>query len=412
MSQTIVIVGTGQGGFQAAASLRQDGFAGRIVMFGDETALPYQRPPLSKAYMKDGEAAKLLLRPEAFYDTNTIEIRRGTRVDRIDRDARQVVTADGETLGYDHLILATGARNAVPPIRNITAPGVFDLRTLDHATALREAVARAPAALVIGGGFIGLEFAAVARAAGLDVTVFEMAPRLMARVVSPEMSERFAALHTGMGTRLVMGQPVTEILTDADGRARGVRLGDGQEFESALILLASGVVPNTELAAGAGLEVVNGVVVDAQLLTSDPAISALGDCAAFPDPATGRHIRLESVQAATDHARAIAKRLTGSPAPYAAVPWFWSDQADWKLQIAGIGDGADAAHVIDGDNGGVCVLRFRGDTLVAVETVNMAKDHMAARRLFSPDRPVSRAEVEACGHQLAELLKSRKAMAA
>lgn len=412
MTQTFVIVGTGQGGFQAAASLRQDGFAGRIVMIGEEPSLPYQRPPLSKAYMKDGEAAKLLLRPADFYDKNGIDLRRGCRVTAIDRAARAVTLTGGETLCYDHLVLATGSRNLIPPLDNVKAPGVFDLRTLEDATALREAMVGARSAVVIGGGFIGLEFAAVARKAGLEVGVVEMAPRLMARVVSIEMSRRFAQMHTKMGTMLVFGQPVTGVLTDAGGAARGVRLANGQEIDADLVLLAAGIAPNVDLAADCGLTLDNGIAVDETLLTEDPAISALGDCAAFPPAGGSGRIRLESVQAATDHARTISKRLTGHPAPYTATPWFWSDQADWKLQIAGIGDGAEDTHMVERDAGAVCVLRFRDDLLQAVETVNMAKEHMAARRLLVPGAPVTRDALRAVDYDLAALMKQRMSKAA
>lgn len=412
MTETIVIVGTGQGGFQAAASLRQDGFEGRIVMIGEEPSLPYQRPPLSKAYMKDGEAGRLLLRPEAFYDQNGIEMRRGCRVTAIDRDAREVTLTGGDRIGYDHLVLATGSRNLIPPVENVEAPGVFDLRTLEDAAALRNAMADARRAVVIGGGFIGLEFAAVARKAELEVSVVEMASRLMARVVSPEMSRRFAQMHTDMQTMLVFGQPVTGVLTAADGAACGVRLANGQEIDADLVLLAAGIAPNVELAEACGLTLDNGIAVDETLLTEDPAISALGDCAAFPPVGGSGRMRLESVQAATDHARAISKRLTGQSHPYTATPWFWSDQADWKLQIAGIGDGAEDTHVIEGHTGAVCVLRFRDDVLHAVETVNMAKEHMAARRLLVPGAPVTRDALKAVDYDLAALMKQRMSKAA
>lgn len=404
--ERIVIIGTGQGGFQAAASLRQDGFAGAITMIGDEPDPPYQRPPLSKAYMKAGDAERLLLRPADFYEGAGIALMRGTRATAIDRAKRLVLTDAGAPVPYDHLILAAGARNLRPPVEGIEAPGVHDLRTLADATRLREAVAGARRAVVIGGGFIGLEFAAVARAKGLEVAVIEMAPRLMARVLSPEMSDRFAAMHEGTGVELVFGQPATAVLTGPEGAARGVRLADGREVAGDLVLLAAGIVPNVELAAAAGLAVDNGVVVDRMLLTEDPAISALGDCAAFPDPRTGRRIRLESVQAATDHARAIAKRLTGAPAPYDAVPWFWSDQGDWKLQIAGLPEGDDPAHIVERADGGFAALRFAGDALTCVETVNAAGEHMAARRLLAAGAPVTRDALAAHDFNLTAFLKA------
>ncbi|WP_425052208.1 NAD(P)/FAD-dependent oxidoreductase [Psychromarinibacter sp. S121] len=372
----VVIVGAGQGGLQAAISLRQEGHTGPITLIGDEPGLPYQRPPLSKAYLKTGVAEQLTLRPESFFEKKDITLRPGLRVDRIDRENRQVV-AGGEVLDYDHLILATGTRNLRPPI-----PGVeraLGLRTLADARALRDALDTPQRVAVIGGGFIGLEFAAVARALGHTVHVAEAAPRLMSRVISPEMSERFRCLHDSLGTVLHLGNGVSDVSGD------GLVLSDGTEVAANLILLAAGVRPNTELAEAAGLMVDNGIVVDTRLRTENPHIYALGDCAVFLDPATGRPVRLESVQAATDHARAIAKSIVHDAAdPYAAVPWFWSDQADWKLQIAGLATASDDSVPVGEDT----VLRFAGDRLTAVECINNAKIHMKARRLLAqPDVP-------------------------
>ncbi len=388
--QDIVIIGAGQGGLQAAMSLRQDGFEGNITLIGAEPGLPYQRPPLSKAYLKSGDAGALQLRPESFFEKKQITLVSGTRVDRIDRDAR-TVQAGERVFSYDHLILATGTRNLRPPIPG--AELALDLRTLEDAARLRDALDRPMRCAVIGGGFIGLEFAAVARALGHEVTVAEAAPRLMARAVSPETSERFLGMHRDMGTEVLLGDPVCEV------RADGISLAGGTRIAADLVLMAAGVIPNTELAAAAGLAVDNGVVVDAHMLTADPAISALGDCAVFPDPATGRPVRLESVQAATDHARLISKRLTGkAEAPYDAVPWFWSDQADSKLQIAGLAAAGDAT-VTRADG---AIFRFAGDRLSAVETVNDARTHMLSRKRLA-GAPVLRRDLEAAGFDLAEV---------
>ncbi len=411
-NDSVVIIGAGQGGFQAAASLRQDGFAGRIVLIGEEAGLPYQRPPLSKAYLKDGDAGRLSLRPAAFYEQHRVELLDGRLAVDIDRDAQLVRTDAGESIPYGHLILATGSRNVQPPIAGIDTDGIQELRTLRDAAAIRARLVDVRTALVIGGGFIGLEFAAVARGVGIDVTVIEAAPRLMARAVSPEMSRRFATLHQALGTRLVLGQAVTGILSDPCGQARGVRLADGSEHHADMLLLAAGVRPNTDLAARAGLAVDNGILVDTFLQTSDPSISALGDCAAYPDARTGRRIRLESVQAATDHARTISRRLMGSPEPYTTVPWFWSDQADWKLQIAGLGQDDDTVQSREGPNGAVTILRFAKNRLVCVETVNAAAEHMAARRLLAMTPAVTREEVENCPGGLGELLKTRNTIPA
>lgn len=390
--EKIVIIGAGQGGFQAAASLRQEGFGGQITLIGAEPGLPYQRPPLSKAYLKTGEADKLDLRPESFFEKNDIQLISGLEIEAIDRAAKQV-RAGSQSFDYDHLILAVGTRNMRPPIPGLEA--ALDLRTLADAEKLRAALDRPMRCAVIGGGFIGLEFAAVARGLGHDVTVAEAAPRLMARAISPDMSQRFLEKHQEMGTKVLLGQPVAEV----DGTA--IVMADGARSEADLVLLAAGVVPNTELAAAAGLTVANGVVVNAQLLTDDPAISALGDCAVFPDPFSDRNVRLESVQAAADHARLIAKRLVhGSDASYSAVPWFWSDQADWKLQIAGLSAPEDTSYVREDG----AVFRFSGDILSAVETINDAKTHMRTRKLMAGDKPITRAMLEQHGFDVGALL--------
>ena len=385
----VVIVGAGQGGLQAAMSLRQEGHEGPITLIGAEPGLPYQRPPLSKAYLKTGEAAKLTLRPEAFFDKAGIDLVPDTRIDSIDRAARQVRAGD-RVWAYDHLILATGTRNMRPPIPGLSR--ALDLRSLADAERLRAALAGAKAPAVIGGGFIGLEFAAVARGLGYPVTLAEAAPRLMARAVSPQMSARFTEKHAELGTDIRLGQPVVEVTGE------GLCLGDGTQVPADLVLLAAGVLPNTELAEAAGLTLDNGIAVDAQLRSSDPAISALGDCASFPEARSGRRVRLESVQAATDHARAIAKRLVkGDDSPYAAVPWFWSDQADWKLQIAGLAQPGDAA--VTAPSG--AILRFDGPLLSAVESVNDAKTHMTARKLLRD--PPDRDTLDAIGYDLTRI---------
>ncbi len=402
----IVIVGTGQGGFQAAASLRQEGFEGRITMIGDEPGLPYQRPPLSKAYMKEANAERLQLRPENFYAQNRIDLVGATCVDHIDRNARAIVTDTGCRMRYDHLILATGTRNAVPPIRGIKSDRVLGLRTMADADRLRSALDAARRVIIIGGGFIGLEFAAVARAMGREVVVLEAAGRLMERAVSADMSAYFERMHAGQGTVLKFGQPVVEVEDEGPGRPCRARMANGESVEGDFILLAAGVRPNQELAATAGLRTNNGIVVDRFLLTSDPHISALGDCAAFPDPRTGARIRLESVQAASDHARTIAKRLTGKATAYDALPWFWSDQFSAKLQIAGITSGMGKTFARTGDGYGFCIYRFEEDRLVCVETVNAAREHMAARKLLTAtSTPIFWGDMEETGFELAALMK-------
>jgi len=371
ISGGVVIVGAGQGGFQAAASLRDKGFEGKITLIGDEPGLPYQRPPLSKAYMKDGNADKLNLRPENFYATKDIDYRAQTQVVSIDRDAKMVVTHAGDRIDYDHLILATGSRNRVPPVKNLDLCGVFQMRTLEDAAGLRARLPNIKHAIVIGGGFIGLEFAAVARQAGVAVTVVEGGPRLMARAVSETTSASYLGAHEGWGTTVFLNTFADEILDDGTGYVSGLKLSDGRTVAGDAIIVAAGIVPNCEIAEHAGLSVDNGIVVDEFLVSpDDPSVSALGDCCLFPDTAVGSMIRLESVQAATDHARTIAARLTGNPQPYSAVPWFWSDQADRKLQIAGLSIGANSWEVVENTDERLVVLCFRDDEFCAVETVN------------------------------------------
>lgn len=381
--ETVVIVGGGQGGYQTAASLRQEGFDGRITLIGDEPGVPYQRPPLSKAYLlgKIGAPA-LRFRPHEWFDQQRVERVLG-EVTMIDRVSRCVELGSGERVPYDHLVLATGARNRVPPIPGIELDGVFGIRTLADADALAPRVALARDAVVIGAGFIGLEFAAVAAARGLSVHVVELGARPMARALSAPMSELFGAAHAGWGVKLDFGQTVVRILGE-QGKVIGVETAGGRQIPADLLVYGIGVVPNTNLAADAGLAVANGICVDAYLRTGDPAISAIGDAVSFPNTWSSTATRLESVQNAVDQARNVAARLMGKPAAYAALPWFWSDQGDLKLQIAGLADGTDQTVLLGSvESRQLSVLCFRKGRLVAVESCNRPGEHMAARKLLS-----------------------------
>jgi 3-phenylpropionate/trans-cinnamate dioxygenase ferredoxin reductase subunit len=377
----IVIVGSGHGGVELAAALRQRSFAGAITIVGDEPDLPYQRPPLSKEFLKSPEDSGLPLKGEVFYAQKDITRRLGVRADRIDRAARDVVLATGERLPYDYLALATGARNRVLPIPGLADAPTLALRTLADARRLNERLDALRHVTVIGGGFIGLEVAALLRARSVDVDCIEAMDRLMGRVLSAPGSAWFQRFHDGLGTRLHFQKQVTAI-EPAGGRT-SVSLSDGLSVETDAILVAAGIVPNVELADEAGLAIANGIVVDEHLLTSDPAISALGDVVSYPNQFARGVARLESVQNAVDQAKAIAARLTGEPAPYHAVPWFWSHQGSAKLQIAGLSNGHDDA-VVRGDMEGerFSVFLYRGDSLAAVETVNNAGEHIAARRII------------------------------
>ncbi len=397
---TLLVIGAGQAGFQMAASAREEGFDGRVVLVGEEPGPPYQRPPLSKAFLSGKADAKAIrLRPDRFFAEHRIEFRAGERATRIDRGACRVMLDSGEALPYDHLVLALGSRNRRLPVPGADLDGVAQLRTLDDAGALRrrlDAAARGEAVAVVGAGFIGLEFAAAAAARGIGVTVIEAADRPMARSVSAAMSGFFRGAHERQGVEFAFGATVVRITGDGGGRATGVETADGRHFPAGLVLVGIGVVPNSELAAEAGLAVADGIAVDEFLATSDPAVSAIGDCACHPHRAHDgtRRVRIESVQNAVDQARCVAARLAGRPAPYAAVPWFWSDQGAFKLQIAGLATPHDDA-VPRGDpaGGAFSVFCYRGGRLLGVESANRPLDHVLARKVLAngADLPPDRA---------------------
>jgi 3-phenylpropionate/trans-cinnamate dioxygenase ferredoxin reductase component len=378
----VIIVGAGHAGFQLAASLRQDGFAERIALINDEGHLPYQRPPLSKAYLKGtGGPETLMFRPEKFYDDHNVDLITD-RAASIDRAARKLTFHSGASLDYGHLVLATGARNRLLDIPNANLEAVRYLRTLDESEALRHLLKPGLRVVVIGAGFIGLEFAATARAKGLEVDVVELAARVMARAVTTEISDYFQSRHTAAGIRIHLGVQVTSI--EADGaRVTGVSLSDGRHIPADLVVVGVGVLPNVELAAEAGLPVASGIIGDEHLLTSDPNISAIGDCALYKSERFGGSLRLESVQNATDHARCVAARLTGHAKAYDGLPWFWSDQGPDKLQMAGLTTGYDRVVVRgDREQGQFSAFCYRDGHLVGIESVNRAGDHMFGRRLL------------------------------
>lgn len=402
----VVIIGAGQGGLQAATSLRDEGYDGRLVLLGDEPGLPYQRPPLSKAYLlgKADENSILLKSPSVFSDYR-IELESLSPVEAIERVERRVRLASGAQLEYDHLIIATGARN-----RNLSVPGsnlegVVSIRTLEDAKRLQSLMPGAKHAVVVGGGFIGLEFAAVAAERGLKVLVVEAAPRPLGRALSAEMSGYFTERHVGWGVDFLFGVGVSAI--NGNGRVSSVTLSDGITVETDIVVVGVGVLPNHELAQQAGLEVGNGVIVDEKLLTSDPSISAIGDCAFHPTPySLSGPVRVESVQNAVDQARNVAARLAGKAQPYAALPWFWSDQGDLKLQIAGLSTGHDTA-VVRGDpaTGQFSVFCFAGRRLLAIESVNRPTDHVLGRRLLAAGLAVTPQEAADTCIELKTLLK-------
>ena len=385
----VIIVGAGHGGYQAAASLRQSGFGGRVCLVNDEAHLPYQRPPLSKAYIKGSAGPEsLMFRPEKFYADQKIELV-SDRAVAIDRAVRKVKLASGRTLDYGHLVLATGARNRLIDLPNANLPDVKYLRILDESEALRACIGSHRRVVVIGAGFIGLEFAATARIKGLEVDVIELANRVMARAVTAEVSDYFQERHGAAGIRIHLGVMATAIEASG-GKVTGVSLSDGRHLPADLVVVGVGVLPNVELAAEAGLPVASGIIVDEHLLTADPNISAIGDCALFASPRFGGSLRLESVQNATDHARCVAARLTGDDKPYDGQPWFWSDQGDDKLQIAGLTTGYDRV-VLRGEptQKSFSAFCYHGDRLLGIESINRAGDHMFGRRLLGMDRSIT-----------------------
>jgi 3-phenylpropionate/trans-cinnamate dioxygenase ferredoxin reductase component len=389
---TVLIVGAGHAGFQVAASLRQHGYGERICLINDEAHLPYQRPPLSKAYLKgEGRPDSLMFRPDKFYRDQNIELI-GDRAAFIDRAARKLTLASGARLDYGHLVLATGARNRLLDLPNANLADVRYLRILDESEALRQRIGFARHVVVIGAGFIGLEFAATARAKGLEVDVIELGTRVMARAVTAEISEYFQARHITAGIRIHLGVQATSIESRGSDVA-GVNLSDGRHVPADLVVVGVGVLPNVELAAEAGLPVAAGIIVNEQLLTADPDISAIGDCALFESPRFGGSLRLESVQNATDHARCVAARLTGDDKTYDGLPWFWSDQGDDKLQIAGLTTGYDHV-VVRGDRAARSFSAFCYKTgrLVGIESVNRAADHVFGRKILGMNRSIEPAE--------------------
>ncbi|TLS43116.1 oxidoreductase [Streptomyces montanus] len=412
----VVVIGAGQAGQQTAVSLREGGHSGRITLIGDEGVLPYERPPLSKAYLKgDADESRLWLRPETFYERHAIERVTGTAV-AVDRAARTVRLDDGTVHDYGHLVLATGALPRALPVPGSGLRGVRTLRTLADAESLKKDLAGAAHVVVVGAGFIGLEFAAAAHDLGHEATVVEALGRPLARVASAPTAEHFTRLHEQHGNELHFGQGIARFHGDSDsgggeGRVAAVELTDGRRLPADLVLVGVGVTPCTELAEAAGLRVAGGIVTDSRLLTSDPHISAVGDCAAFPHARSGRRLRLESVQNAVDHGRLVADRLTGTTRTYDELPWFWSTQFTTTLQIAGLGHDHDTQVVLNGDSGGsgnsgaFSVLLFRGDDLLAVESVNRSADHMAARRILGSGIPLTRREASAAGFTLKGHLK-------
>lgn len=398
----VLIIGAGHAGGTAAALLRQYGHDGPIVLAGEEAAPPYQRPPLSKAWLKgEADLEALLLRPESFYTEQDIDLRTGVTATAIDPAGQTVTFADGTVEGYDALILATGSTARRLAIPGADRPDLLELRTLADAEKLKTALGPGRRLAVVGGGYVGLEAAASARALGAEAVVIERMDRVLARVASHTLSAFFTDYHRKHGVEILTSVEV------AGFEDAGVRLADGRLIEADAVLVGVGALASEGLARAAGLECLNGVVVDGEARTSDPAIWAIGDVTYRPVPVHGGAMhRLESVPNALEQAKQAASAIVGRPAPAAEVPWFWSDQYDLKLQIAGLPHDADR-QVVRGDpaTGTFAVFHLAGDRIVCVEAVNAPAEFMAGRMMIGKATPVD-------AEKLADISVTMKAVAA
>ncbi|MEP1354396.1 MAG: FAD/NAD(P)-binding oxidoreductase [Tateyamaria sp.] len=384
----VVVIGAGQAGASCVAKLRNGGFEGQVTLVGAEPVPPYQRPPLSKAYlMGDMPLERLFLRPEAFYADQSIDLRLGTEVTGIDTDA-QSVTVDGDVLTYSDLVLATGSvPRHLPATIGGDLDGVFVVRDLSDVDAVAPRFTSGARVLIVGGGYIGLEAASVASKLGLQVVLVEMADRILQRVAAPETSDFFRTLHSEHGVDIREGVGLNHLT--GDGAVSGAVLSDGTSLDLDFVIVGVGIAPGTALAEAAGIEIDNGIATDAQGRTSAPHVWAAGDCASFPY--RGGRIRLESVPNAIDQAECVAENILGAGKDYVARPWFWSDQYDVKLQIAGLNTGYDRVVTRDGGRA-KSFWYYQGDTLLAVDAANDPRGYMIGKRLIeagkSPDADV------------------------
>jgi 3-phenylpropionate/trans-cinnamate dioxygenase ferredoxin reductase subunit len=390
LNARVVIVGAGHAGGSAAAFLRQYGHVGPIVLIGDEPLLPYQRPPLSKAWLKgEADADSLQLKPSSWYEEAGVSLRLGGVVVSLNRGAKTVTLASGEHLPYDYLILATGARARALPIPGADLAGVLALRTAADAEALKGALGPGKRLAVVGGGYVGLEAAASTVALGGHATIIEREPRVLARVACETLSYFFQDYHGARGVTFMLDAKVAGF-DGVDGHVTGVRMTDGSVIACDVALVGVGAIPNEELARDAGLECANGVVVDIEARTADPFVFAIGDLTHRPLPIYARQFRLESVPNALEQAKQAAAAIAGRPMPPHEIPWFWSDQYDLKLQIAGLPFDADR-QVVRGDVAAAkfAVFHLKGDLVQAVEAVNAPPEFMAGKQLIAKRTPVS-----------------------
>lgn len=388
---SVVIIGAGHAAGQVAASLRQDGHEGPIVLLGDEPFIPYQRPPLSKQYLSGEQAIeRVYLRPQKFYDDKNITVKTAVTVTRIDRTKKTVYTASGESFSYDDLVIATGSRARKLSIEGSNLGGIHYLRTVADVDAIRSEMGSGKKLVIVGGGYIGLEVAAVAVTSGMEVHVIEMESHILQRVTTPEMSAYYHHLHTSRGVQIHTSTGVKGFTGD-NGRVKGVFAGD-QTFAADVVIVGIGIIPNIELAKDAGLTCENGIVVDDHCRTSDPHIYAIGDCSNHPNPLLGRRLRLESVPNAMDQARVTSANIRGQDKVYAAIPWFWSDQYELKLQMVGFSADGNQ-QVLRGDKSAnqFAVFYLKDGVLVAADAVNSPKEFMLCKNLVG--KPVDAARL-------------------
>lgn len=403
MSKQIVIVGAGHASGQVVATLKQKRFAGKIVLVGNEAYLPYQRPPLSKKYLEGKlPAERLFVKPPSFYDSPDIDVRLNTRVRSIDPAQRTIATDQGDTIRYDVLVLATGSDAIRLPLEGSDLGGIHYLRSISDVDAIRAELATAKRAAIIGAGYIGLEVAAVLRTHGLDITVVEMADRLMSRVVSRDVSAFFQQVHDSHGVKLMLSAACTRFI--GNDRVAAVETGDGHRIDVDFVVVGVGITPTTSLADAAGLEIDNGIVVDEYCVTSDPNIYAVGDYTSHPNDIYQRRVRLESVHNALEQAKTAALSICGEPTAYRQVPWFWSDQYDLKLQIAGLSAGFDDV-VIRGDRDAhaFSCAYLRDGRLIAVDAINAPRDFMQSKPLIAAGTPVDRSRLADASVMLKDL---------
>jgi len=383
MTNPIVIIGAGQGGLQAAESLRTAKYDGEIILIGEEAHAPYNRPPLSKSFLL-GECSQeqLIIRQPAVFDKKKITLKTEVRIEKIDATAQVLTCADGSSIEYKKLIIATGARARLAPIKNVAAQGVHCIRTLDDALKIANEMDDVEHLVVVGGGFIGLEMAAVARKLGKKVTVVEYSERLMSRVVSPMVSAYYKDLHESHGVNICLNSSVSGVVVEGD-KVSAVKLQSGDELKAEMVVLGVGVSPNQELAQAAGVICDGAIVINNKGQTSDSNIYAIGDCSA-QKMADGSLLRLESVQNAVEMAKAAAGDIMGLDKPFVAAPWFWSDQYDVKMQMVGLSGGYDEV-VVRGDvqSGSFSYVYFKDGELISIDSLNQSADHMAGRKLLA-----------------------------